>query len=334
MASWLRRILGGAGAAGEIEFPRPPGDNPIRDLLTEAGVPWLWPRARLARHYGVRPHPAHSSDIIQIDGSQSFVDGLLWPLSTQVQPQFSPRMPALEFSSSASIGDDARENLRHVLEQLEPKLGAPTAEDNANSLGRRWRCGGAMLRIVVWPPELQKFPTVNPSHDREPWLKTACYLQTRTGYRLTASPAEIMQIESFAAVADIPGVQRDVADPPLGLGVSEYDIEYVREPAGDMSRLSGRIGCSADRATLIYCAGTLVLVPMADVIEFNVHRRTPGRGQGGSSAYLRCRTDFRCVATKDLHIASSRGADDLNQFAATLAAIGKPVNMGDYCPDE
>jgi hypothetical protein len=335
MLSWVQHLprLAGIAPAQAAEFAAPPGDNPIRDLLTEAGIPWLRPRADVARRYGVRPHPAYGWNVIEIDGSQSLLNGLLWPLSALAMPQFSPRMPIMEFSGIASIGDDARANLRHVVEQLHPRLGEPAAADASNTLARRWACGSASLRLTVWPPELQRYPATVPAHSREPRLRSGCHVWFKTGFRILPSALEQAWLESFIAIGDIPNAS--AADGRFSSAPEESEVEFVREPVGDMSRLVGRIGRSADGAALILCRDQLDLVRMNDVIGFEVERATPARGSGGARLYVLCRSDCPGVPTKRLAVASAPGADDLNHFTETVAtATGKPFKLGDYFPDE
>ena len=110
-------------------------------LLDDLCVPWRLPRAALAERYDIREHPAYQWDVIAIETSPPIVQGLMWPLSVQVLPQFSPAMPTTRFSAVTRVGDDAHENLRHCLNQLAPRLGSPQTTDNANTLGKRWTFG-------------------------------------------------------------------------------------------------------------------------------------------------------------------------------------------------
>lgn len=73
--------------------------------------------------YGTRLHQAYQWEIIEIATPTPILKNLLWPLSVQVQPQFSTRVPALEFSSVVSYGNNSRDNVRLTAQQLEPKLG-------------------------------------------------------------------------------------------------------------------------------------------------------------------------------------------------------------------
>lgn len=67
------------------------GPNLVQVYLSEIGLQWLLPRAYLVKRYGIRPHAVYDWDVIEIETPRPFVTRLLWPLSAQVSPQFSPK---------------------------------------------------------------------------------------------------------------------------------------------------------------------------------------------------------------------------------------------------
>ena len=310
--------------------------NPIHKLLDDLCVPWRLPRAALAERYDIREHPAYQWDVIAIEASPPIVQGLMWPLSVQVLPQFSPAMPATRFSAVTRVGDDAHENLRHCLKQLAPRLGSPETTDNANTLGKRWTFGTASLRLTVWPPELQRWPTTNPSHDREPRLKTACHLSIETGWRGAASPTELKELASFTSIGAIQLDDRRITALSADTSPAEQsELEFVRTPIAELAHIFGFIGQSADRVVLIFWHRQLYLVPMPDVIGFRVDRFVRGKGPGGARLYVECRTTYDDLATKRLLITEAPGADDLNSYAEKIAkATGKPFTLGQHWPDD
>jgi hypothetical protein len=314
--------------------------NPIHQLLDDLCVPWQLSRTALAERYGIHQHPAYQWDVIAIETSPPIMRGLMWPLDVQVRPQFSPAMPATNFSAIARIGDDARENLRHSLEQLEPRLGMPEVADSANTLGKRWTFGAASLSITVWPPELQppelRLARVNPSHQREPLLKTACHLSIETGWQAAASPAELTQLASFVPIGSLQLEGRGITPRSADTSPAEQsELEFVRRPTGELRHLFGFVGHSADHTILIFWHRQLYLVSMADVISFHVDRFVRAKGPGGAKLYVECRTNYEDLPTKRLLIAAASRADDLNKFAQTLsAATGRPFALSRYWPDD
>lgn len=82
-------------------------ENKLGKMLDAAGIPWRVSRSDLAARYGVRRHAAYDWDVIEIDTAPPIVAGLLWPLSAQVLPQFSPHLPATQFTGLVRASDDA-----------------------------------------------------------------------------------------------------------------------------------------------------------------------------------------------------------------------------------
>jgi hypothetical protein len=138
-----------------------PPENPIYAALNGAGVPWQMSRESLAERYGVRPHAAYGWDVIEIETLQPIVKGLLWPLSVQVFPQFSPYLPATDFATIAYFGDDARKNLRFTAKQLTPRLGEASVTDKYNTLGRCWTFGAAAFLTRGEPVALGRVDASN-----------------------------------------------------------------------------------------------------------------------------------------------------------------------------
>jgi hypothetical protein len=309
--------------------------NPIHTLLNELHVPWRLPRAALAERYGIRQHPAYQWDVIAIETAPPILQGLMWPLDVQVRPQFSPAMPATHFSAIARIGEDAHENLRHCAAELAPKLGEPEIVDSANTQGKCWMFGAASLRLTVWPPELQRWPTTNPSHEREPRLKTACHLSIDTGWRKSVSPEEVTQLASFVRLGRTKLWDRRITATSADAAAAEQsELEFVREPIAAFAHLFGAVGHSADRTMLIFWHRQLYLVPMVDIIRFHVDRLVPAKGPGGAKLYVECRTNYEGLASKRLPIAEADGTDDLNRFTETIAkATSKPFTLSQYWPD-
>jgi len=116
---------------------------------------------------------------------------------------------------------------------------------------------------------------------------------------------------------------------------AETQIEFMREPPGDLARFRGAFGLSADGEALIFCEDALYVVPLAQISTFEVVRTLPAKGGGGSSLIARCDTGYPAWPTKDVQVARGQGADDLNDIATRLAATtGRLLKLGDYGYDE
>lgn len=301
------------------------GPNLVQVYLSEIGLPWLLPRAYLIKRYGVRPHAVYDWDVIEIETPHPFVKHLLWPLSAKVSPQFSPNEPATEFSGVSYVSDNAAENLRRNVDQLQPFLGEGTALTTSNSLGHRWAYGAASVELHAWPPEMQRGPTLIPSYEEEPRLKVGCWIGIVTGFRSWVSETEIAQLRAFEPVARIREEWLGAA-PPFPRSGLQYELEFTRMTDPAFDHCSGWIGCSADRAAFIFYSRDLYFIPMEAVIQLQVERVLPAKGPGGSSLRVQCHSDYAGQQTKTLTICSANGADDLDELAATVSrAIAKPL---------
>lgn len=305
-------------------------ENPIRNMLDAVGIPWRVPRAELAARYGIRRHAAYDWDVIEIDTTPPIVDGLLWPLSAQVLPQFPPHLPATQFTGVVYVSDDALKNFQFSMQRFMPTLGPGETHPSANSMELCWSFGAGRLRLTVWPPAMQRWVFTNPAHDRDPRLKTACHLSIDTGFRPVVSPGEHAWLATFKAVAPIEtGRMSDAAarQSPAGQG----ELEYVREPPAEAAPLFGSVGLSGDHLALIFYRAQLYLIPLEDVVGFHAARMLPAKGPGGARLEVECRTRCAGPETKRLTITESKGTEDLNALAAELARkTARPFKLGDY----
>ena len=304
--------------------------NPIQRALDAAGIPWRVPRAELAARYGVRRHAAYDWDVIEIDTAPPIVDRLLWPLSAQVTPQFAPHMPATQLTGLVRVADDALENFRFAVRHFMPSLGPAATSSSANTIELCWHHEAARLRLVVWPPAMQRWAFANPAHERDPRLKTACLLSIETGFRPAATEVECGWLATFEAVAPIEtGRMSDgaVRQTPA----AERELEYVRKPPAEAAPLFGSVGFSADRTALIFYGAQLYLIALEDVVSFRVERMLPAKGPGGSRLAVECRTRCPGLETKRLTVTESQGIEDLNSLAAELSQkAARPFELGEY----
>lgn len=234
-------------------------------------------------------------------------------------------MPATEFSGASYFGDDARENVRVTVDQLIPVLGHGEATLSSNCVGHRWAFGAASLELFAWPPDMQSWPMKNPAHEREPRLRTSCVISVKTGFRPQANEQERRWLGSFEPVARI--IDEPTSTPGTSdIPVPQRELEFIRIPDKEFSRCYGWIGCSADRSALIFFARELYVVPLDDVIQFEVARILPAKGRGGSWLTVQCRCHYAGQLTKTLAICSASGPEDLNELGAAVAkAVGKPL---------
>ena len=304
--------------------------NPLHAYLDSIGLPWQLPRAALVDRYGIKQHAAYSWDVIEIETPQPIVRGLLWPLSVQAFPQFSPTMPATSFSGVAYVCEDACENLRLAVNHLMPALGKGEAIGSSNSLGHKWSFDSASVDLLVWPPDMQRGTSTNPAHELEPRLKAGCYIGVNTGFRAQATAVERDRIESFERIDRIPRNRSEMLSADF-LRVSQHELEFVRQPEENFSHCRGWIGLSSDQSTLIFWNHELFVVPMQDVLQFQVTRILPAKGKGGSWFEVKCRCTYLGLETKTLTICTAVGPDMLNDLAAKISnATGKPLLLQPY----
>jgi len=305
-------------------------EDPLHEALDEAGIPWGASRSELTARYGVRRHAAYDWDVIEIETASPIVDGLLWPLSASAGPQFPLHLPATQFTGLLRRSDDALENFRFGVAHFGARLGPGETQSSANSIEVCWSCGAARLRLIVWPPAMQRWKFVNPAHERDPRLKTASHLTIDTGFRPAATAAEHSWIATCRAAGriDTGGTSESAARQSPA---RERQLEYVRDPPAEAARLFGSVGLSADRMALIFYGAQLYLIPVEDVVRFHVARMLPAKGAGGSRLEVECRTRCPGLETKRLTITQSQGTEDLNALAAELSReAARPFELGDY----
>lgn len=310
-----------------------PSVAPLHEYLDAIGFPWQSSRAWLQARFGIRSHAAYSWEVIELESLRPFVSGLLWPLSAAVLPEFSTKMPAVEFSGVSFFYEDARDNLHLTRSQLVPILGEGWSTETSNSLGHEWRFGPASVELHVWPPDMQRFSMTNPAHSREPRLKVACSIGVKTGYRPGCSMEDRALINSFVPLARVPGDASSMNDAQQR-PARQSELEFIRSYDADLRGKYGWIGRSADHSALIFFGPELYLVSMADVTQFEVERVHPAKGPGGSWLRVRCRCNDDLGSTKAITICNATGADDLSELAAGIArSAEKPFVLLPYGAD-
>lgn len=306
------------------------GSNPLHMNLNREGFPLQRTRLELAAKFGIRKHPVYDWDVIEIALDKPLVDNLLWPLSAQVFPQFSPNMPAAQFFGVSYVSDDIHENLRAVVSQLQPilDLGNPTSVSNC--VGHRWNFDDGSVELHAWPPELQWGRINNPAHEREPRLKAACHVQIDTGFRQLASVQEQAWVDSFVPIARLP--ERSISSKDYYFaGTLQHEREFIRRAEPKFRNTHGSIGCSADRSVLIVHEAELYIVPIADIRQFRLVRVLPAKGGGGSWLEVDCSCEYDRQMTKSLTICTGRGAGDLTDLGKMIAAsVGKHLEVLPY----
>jgi hypothetical protein len=298
--------------------------------LDAIGLPWRETRASLIMRYGVKPHDAFGWEVIEFETATPILSGLLWPLSTQNFPEFSPNVPATDFSGVAYSGEDARKNLHEVVRQLTPILGEGRRTESSNSVGYTWELGVASIDLYAWPADMQRWSMNNPAHARESRLKAGCSVNIKTGLQLQATVVEKGLIRSFKPIARAfdgkhPNL-RDFATP-----VPQSELEYVRLFDNEYSHCRGWVGLSEDESALIFFNHWLYFVPMKDVVGIQLRRLLPAKGPGGAWLGVECRANLPGRPTKTLTIMTARGADDLSESASRIAQVlGKPLVLMPY----
>jgi hypothetical protein len=168
---------------------------------------------------------------------------------------------------------------------------------------------------------------------REPRLKVACHIGIKTGYRSPCGAKDKVAIESFVPVAVIPGDLSAMRRVQCR-SAPQSELEFIRLLDGDGGTKYGWIGRSEDRSVLVSFGSELYVVPMEDVIQFEVVRVRPAKGPGGSWLQVQCRSKTSQNALKNLTICEAEGPDDLSELAATIAsALEKPFALLPYASD-
>lgn len=305
------------------------GVNPLQAWLDEREFPWRDSLGQLIDRFGMKTHPAYQWDMVAVPCPLP-LQGLIFPLAAQAFSNNNRHVPPDRFSAEIWLNDDPLTNLRYVADIISPLLGpAPLGCMASNAIGCRWQAGPASLSLTSFPPAMQSFYAGNnPSHERDPRLKTACHLSLEPGYRQPLSPQERGWLDSFVDIMPVTGkAVHDLLalrDASPGAGAAPF----VREPVAACAPLLGRIGQSADGEGLIVCAGNLLLIPLRRVIGVRVMKLTKAKGPGGSWLNLTYHADDLGQEAPSLWLCAGSGPDDMDDLAIHLGqAIGKPVEI-------
>ena len=331
-ATWSLRPAAVSVEVKPTQLPLGPGsENPIHHFFDDIGLPWRTTRAEVERTYGTVPDPAHDGDITLIDDAAPIVDGLLQPLSAQVNLRYAPGLPILCFTGRASFGDDPHDNLHRAATGLTARLGPTQIGRSWNKLWCGWTCGAASIVLEAWPVEWQPDGWNYPPFARDPRLVSACFVTVQTGFRRALSLEEEGWLADFVAIAPIRGSRNMTPARLRNWPAEEHESEFVREPPARLQHLFGRMGSSASGEALIFCLGQLYVIPASQILRFVVDRVLPAKGGGGSSLIVECATGIAAEPTKRLTIATADNPDGLNDTGAAIArALSKPFVLGEY----
>lgn len=312
------------------------GGNPVVDWLDAAGLPWRMARGALETRYGVHSDNPYRNDLVSLDVCPSPLPGMLWPFNFHSYPRYSPALPPVTLSTHISIGEEAEANIKTAIEPLARRFGSKSISDVNSTRRVEWRWGAASVTLTVWPESMQSGPKgINPAHRRDRRLGTACLVMVQTGWRPPLSLRERAWLNGFLPKGSTEN--RTPARLRVALGeiiFAETQLEFMREPPADVARFRGAFGLSSDGEALIFCEDALYLIPLTQIVAFEVTRLLPAKGEGGSSLSARCETGYAAWPTKSVQVAQGERADDLNVIAADLAAAaGKPLELADYEDD-
>jgi hypothetical protein len=173
----------------------------------------------------------------------------------------------------------------------------------------------------------------NPSHDRDPRLKTAYSLSIETGLRLPLTSTERDWLQNYEMVSTINGNQiygRVTPKSILEEPPHQNELEFIREPPSNHEAIYSSVGYSRCQEALIFCHAQLYAIPMQQVVRYHVRRTKPAKGPGGSLLEAECYTGCDAMPIKSVPISTGEHADALNGLAKTLAeATGKPMTLSD-----
>lgn len=292
----------------------------ILALLDAAAIPWTASRAELMDRYGVRPDPWYDEDIVLLDAAQPLAPGLMRPIGFNPDPRFARGLPPSYLVGYIGHSEDALRNLDAAEAALSARLGPGQPSGVSNTRGWRWQDGRSSIELTCWPPALQQPGLRNLAHQREPRLATACHLSIQTGYRPPTTPEERAALDEFKEI----GRLAEAGVRTTSNLTSEYELEYVRSPDADGGRFAGRAGLS--RGYLIFSRGQLYILPVEQVLRFEMLRLLPARGPGGALLYVHCATGIPAWPEKQLAIATALGVEQTETLASRLAeATGKPL---------
>ncbi|QYE36403.1 hypothetical protein KZX46_11040 [Polymorphobacter sp. PAMC 29334] len=319
---------------GPVPTMLPPidGTNPIHRLLDESGLPWREPR-RLVEARGISKDPAYQRDAM-LFADAARPEGFMQPWWARVFERYAPDMPMVCFNGLVWFADDAAINIHRAADFFAARLGPAVVGQQYNTLVCRWQAGTASLQLQSWPPAWQSPALTNAAYVRDPRLATACSVTLLTGFRLPLSPTEERWVADFRPIAEIRRFETAMSGELRETAPRETEVEYAREPGDYLATVQNQVGVPPDRAALILCTHQLFVVPVGDVVGFEVLRSLPAKGGGGSTLWVHCRTTCPGVAYKRLHVAEHDKPDGIGPLGQKLAAIfGKPCEISPYFDD-
>ncbi|WP_343717781.1 hypothetical protein [Inquilinus sp.] len=287
-------------------------------------------RAELMGRHGVRRDPWYDDEIVLLDTAQPLVPGLMRPIGFRPVPRFAPWLPPIYLIGYVHQSGDALRNLDIAAAALSARLGPGRPSGVSNTRGWRWQDGLSIIELTCWPPELQHPGLQNRAHEREPRLAVTCHLTICTGYRPPVTPEEQAGLDGFEEVGRLAEGELRIA----GSDAPEYALEFTRGPDADPARFAGRIGLSPGGGHLIFGWDELYVVPIVQVLRFELLHLLPARGSGGATLYMHCATAIPAWPEKRLVITTALGIDRAEALASRLAeATGKALERSTALDD-
>ncbi|MGQ3202970.1 MAG: hypothetical protein ACT6TB_07695 [Sphingopyxis sp.] len=179
------------------------GQNPIHAWLDACAIPWRESRGDLIARYGITQQADRAFEVVEIDGPEKPIKGLIRPLYFQLSEHYSPHVPATEFIGDAYYASDEGTNIRRVAKELSAYLGPANLEGHLNTLRAIWTFDRARVRLLAWPREKQRPRSSWEKDERDPRLKLGCYITIHTGFLPSATEAEHAQLETFVPTSSV-----------------------------------------------------------------------------------------------------------------------------------
>jgi hypothetical protein len=295
------------------------GHELFLQFLCNLGIPHMDSICDLKSKFGVSKSRFYEFlDVVVIKDSLPIVPQQVMPFefSSLGDPDL---LPPAEFSTLLGGSPDARDNHRRAVEDISRLFGKPPRNDSSsNTIGDTWLFGPSSLRIITWPPELNK-RSVDPSHEKHPELRTFCSLSVANGYMQTLSEREAEWIRMT-----IPFVSNQIQalhfSDPIFQG-SHKGI-YRRLPANMQSQYA-IVGRTPDLEAFIGLdEDTAIVVARGSITSFHLDRVLPARGSGGAHLDLEY-VDTLSSIKKQRKIQIIRGAEprSLDAMSESIAKL-------------